>query len=39
MSRIVRFHRTGGPEVLQIDELDIGQPKGGEIRIRVRALA
>jgi len=38
MSRIVRFHRTGGPEVLQLDELDIGQPKAGEIRIRVRAI-
>ncbi len=38
MSRIVRFHRTGGPEVLQIDELDIGRPNAGEIRIRVRAL-
>ena len=38
MSRIVRFHRTGGPEVLQLDELDIGQPKAGEVRIRVRAL-
>jgi len=38
MSRIVRFHRTGGPEVLQLDELDIGRPKAGEIRIRVRAL-
>jgi len=38
MSRIVRFHRIGGPEVLQLDELDIGQPKAGEIRIRVRAL-
>jgi NADPH:quinone reductase-like Zn-dependent oxidoreductase len=38
MSRIVRFHRIGGPEVLQIDELDIGAPKAGEIRIRVRAL-
>ncbi len=38
MSRIVRFHRTGGPEVLQIDELDVGRPKAGEIRIRVRAL-
>jgi NADPH2:quinone reductase len=38
MSRIVRFHRTGGPEVLQIDELDIGAPKGGEILLRVRAL-
>ena len=29
MSRIVRFHRTGGPEVLQFDELDIGSPKEG----------
>jgi NADPH2:quinone reductase len=38
MSRIVRFHRTGGPEVLQLDELDIGPPKAGEIRLRVRAL-
>jgi NADPH2:quinone reductase len=38
MPRIVRFHRTGGPEVLQFDELDIGPPKAGEVRIRVRAL-
>jgi NADPH2:quinone reductase len=38
MSRIVHFHRTGGPEVLQLDEVDIGSPKPGEIRLRVRAL-
>jgi NADPH:quinone reductase-like Zn-dependent oxidoreductase len=38
MSRIVRFHRLGGPEVLQIDEMDIGSPKAGEIRLRVRAI-
>jgi len=38
MSKVVRFHRTGGPEVLQIDEIDIGPPKAGEIRIRVRAI-
>jgi len=38
MSRIVRFHRTGGPEVLQFDEIDIGSPTAGEVRIRVRAL-
>jgi NADPH:quinone reductase len=38
MSRIIRFHRTGGPEVLQFDEQDIGEPKAGEVRIRVRAL-
>ncbi|MGC1303904.1 MAG: zinc-dependent alcohol dehydrogenase family protein [Caulobacteraceae bacterium] len=38
MVRIVRFHRVGGPEVLQFDELDIGGPQPGEVRIRVRAL-
>jgi NADPH2:quinone reductase len=38
MTRIVRFHRLGGPDALQIDDLEIGAPKAGEIRIRVRAL-
>jgi NADPH2:quinone reductase len=38
MSRIVRFHRLGGPEVLQFDELDLGAPGPGEVRIRVRVL-
>jgi NADPH:quinone reductase len=38
MAKIVRFHRTGGPEVLQIDELDPGSPGPGEVRIRVKAL-
>jgi hypothetical protein len=26
MSPVVRFHRTGGSEVLQIDEIDLGSP-------------
>ena len=38
MSRIVRFHRIGGPEVLQIDEIDLGAPGPGEIKIKVHAL-
>ena len=38
MPRTIRFHRTGGPEVLQFDELDPGAPKEGEIRLRVRAI-
>jgi NADPH2:quinone reductase len=38
MSLVVRFHRTGGPEVLQLEDMDIGRPKAGEVRIRVRAL-
>ncbi len=38
MSRIVRFHQLGGPEVLTFDELELGAPKEGEVRIRVRTL-
>ncbi|WOJ89335.1 zinc-dependent alcohol dehydrogenase family protein [Methylocapsa polymorpha] len=38
MARVIRFHRTGGPEVLQIDEVDVGPPGPGELRLRVHAL-
>ncbi|MGC1300816.1 MAG: zinc-dependent alcohol dehydrogenase family protein [Caulobacteraceae bacterium] len=38
MTRMVRLHRIGGPEVLQFDEVDLGAPGAGEVRIRVRAL-
>jgi NADPH:quinone reductase len=38
MARVVRFHKTGGPEVLQIDEIDIGAPGAGELRLRVHAI-
>ncbi len=38
MARAVRFHRTGGPEVLQIDTVDTPEPGTGEVRIRVKAL-
>ena len=38
MSRIVRFHQTGGPEVLRIDEVEVRAPRAGEVRIAVKAL-
>jgi NADPH:quinone reductase-like Zn-dependent oxidoreductase len=38
MARVVRFHRIGGPEVLQIDTLDVPAPAAGEVRISVKAL-
>src|SRR5439155_5246001 len=38
MPRIVRFHQTGGPEVLKIEEEPLVQPKQGEVRLRVQAL-
>jgi NADPH:quinone reductase-like Zn-dependent oxidoreductase len=36
--RIVRFHKIGPPEVLQLDQLPIPQPIEGEIRLRVKAI-
>ena len=38
MSRIVRFSKTGAPEVLKIENIDIPPPGEGEVRIKVKAL-
>jgi NADPH2:quinone reductase len=38
MARVIRFHKTGGPEVLQIDAVDVGAPGPGELRLRVHAF-
>lgn len=29
MAGVVRFHQTGGPEVLRIEELEVGAPGPG----------
>ena len=34
--RAVRFHSTGGPEVLTVDEIDSPEPGPGEARVAVR---
>jgi NADPH:quinone reductase-like Zn-dependent oxidoreductase len=38
MTRVVRFHRHGGPEVLRIEEVELAPPGPGEVAIRVKAL-
>lgn len=38
MSKVVRFHEYGGPEQLRIEEMEIGAPGPGEVRIRVEAI-
>src|SRR5437763_13756609 len=38
MSRVVRFHKVGGPEVLRIEELEVPPPGKGEVQIAVKAL-
>lgn len=38
MTRTVRFHQAGGPEVLRLDDVDPGEPGPGEVRVRVDAI-
>lgn len=34
MAQAVRFHQTGGPEVLQLEEVAVGAPGAGQVRLR-----
>lgn len=34
--RAVRFHRTGGPDVLQVDDVPVPEPGPEEVRVRIR---
>jgi len=38
MARVVRFHRTGGPEVLRVEEVEVPPPGKGEVQINIKAL-
>src|SRR5215212_536804 len=37
MPYAIRVHETGGPEVLKWEEVDIGEPSSGQIRLRQEA--
>ncbi|TDF86615.1 quinone oxidoreductase [Pseudomonas sp. H9] len=34
MARVVRFYETGGPEVLRFEQVEVGDPGPGEVRLR-----
>ena len=38
MSQAIRFHKIGGPEVLQMDEVSVGDPGPAEARVRNTAI-
>src|SRR5436305_5648177 len=38
MARVVRFHETGGPEVLRVEEVEVPPPGKGEVQISIKAL-
>src|SRR5437588_10768676 len=38
MAKAIRFHRQGGPEVLQVDDVPVSDPAPGQLRIRHTAI-
>src|SRR5215831_19192021 len=38
MTRAIRIHKTGGPEVLTLETVDVGQPGPGQALVRHKAI-
>jgi NADPH2:quinone reductase len=38
MAKVVRFHSVGGPEVLRVEEAEVGEPGPGQVRLRQVAV-
>lgn len=38
MAKAVRFYETGSPDVLRLEEVDVGQPGPGQVRLRHEAV-
>lgn len=38
MTTAIRMHKTGGPEVLQLETVEVGNPGPGQVRIRQTAI-
>jgi NADPH:quinone reductase len=38
MAKAVRFHKQGGPEVMQYEDVQVGEPGSGQARIRHTAI-
>src|SRR3954465_4329638 len=39
MAHAIRFHETGGPEVLHLEDVAVGEPGPGQARVRHRFVA
>ncbi len=38
MTKAIRIHQTGGPETMVLEDIEVGQPGPGEVRIRHHAI-
>ncbi|MBT9596483.1 MAG: quinone oxidoreductase [Vitreoscilla sp.] len=39
MTKAIRFHETGGPEVLRLEDVELGEPGPGQVRVRHTGIA
>src|SRR5512144_1074513 len=39
MAKAIRFHQIGGPEVLKLETVDVGEPGPGQARVRHTFIA
>jgi NADPH2:quinone reductase len=39
MAKAIRFHEVGGPEVLELESVEVGEPGPGQARVRHSAIA
>ncbi|HEV8314002.1 MAG TPA: quinone oxidoreductase [Burkholderiaceae bacterium] len=39
MTKAIRFHETGGPEVLRLEDVAVGEPGPGQVRVRHTGIA
>ena len=39
MTQAIRFHETGGPEVLRLEQVEVGEPGPGQARVRHTYIA
>ncbi|HEX9703567.1 MAG TPA: quinone oxidoreductase, partial [Rhodospirillales bacterium] len=38
MTKAIRIHAQGGPEVLKWEDVDVGKPKEGQVRLKQSAV-
>jgi NADPH:quinone reductase-like Zn-dependent oxidoreductase len=38
MAKVIRLTETGGPEVLRFEDIEIGAPGAGEVRLKIEAI-
>ena len=38
MAKVVRLHKPGGPDALVIDDIEVGAPGEGEVKVQIKAI-